>query len=113
MRRRITLRTVVTGTSPVISRSFSMQSPLTLHDFVINLLSDADARAAFDLDPDGALRAAGLGDVTPADVRDVLPLVADYVPAHVAGLDTSLPEFASSALGADRTGIAQPLQFVT
>ncbi len=90
-----------------------MQSPLTLHDFVLNLISDADARAAFDLDPDGSLRAAGLGDVTPADVRDVLPLVADYVPAHVAGLDTSLPEFASSALGADRTGIAQPLQFVT
>ena len=62
-----------------------MQSPLTLHDFVMNLLCDADAQAAFDLDPDGTLRAAGLGDVTPADVRDVLPLVADYLPAHVTG----------------------------
>ena len=89
-----------------------MQSPLTLHDFVTNLLCDADARAAFDLDPDGTLRAAGLGDVTPADVRDVLPLVADYLPAHVTGHPgAGLPELATSALGADRAALAQPLQF--
>src|SRR5436305_14169996 len=109
MRRPPQFPTVVTGTWPQTSRSFSMQSPLTLHDFVMNLLCDADARAAFDLDPDGTLRAAGLGDVTPADVRDVLPLVADYLPANVAG--GSLPEFATSALGADRAA-AQPPQFL-
>jgi hypothetical protein len=113
MRRRVTLRTVVTGTSPVISRSFFMQPPLTLHDFVINLLSDADARAAFDLDPDGALREAGLTGVTPADVRDVIPLVADFAPAHVAGLPGNLPAFATSALGTDRDSGVHPLQFVT
>ena len=77
-----------------------MNSPLTLHDFVINLLSDADARAAFDLDPDSALREAGLTDVTAADVRDVIPLVADFAPAHVAGLHGSLPEFATSPITA-------------
>ncbi|GIJ79806.1 hypothetical protein SAMN05443287_102607 [Micromonospora phaseoli] len=54
----------------------------TLHDFVLNLLTDADARSAFDLDPEGALRAAGLGDITAADVQDVVPLVVDYAPVH-------------------------------
>ena len=90
-----------------------MQPPLTLHDFVINLLSDADARAAFDLDPDGALREAGLTDVTAADVRDVIPLVADFAPAHVAGLPSSLPALGTSALGTDRDGAVHQLQFVT
>jgi hypothetical protein len=85
-----------------------MQSPLTLHDFVLNLLSDASARAAFDVDPDGALKAAGLTGVTPADVRDVIPLVADYAPANLAG---PLPAFGTSALGADRAGAGiHPLQ---
>jgi hypothetical protein len=81
-----------------------MQSPLTLHDFVLNLLSDAGARAAFDLDPDGALKAAGLTGVTPADVRDVIPLVADYAPAHLAGPHRDLPAFGSNALGANALG---------
>ncbi|OLB65703.1 MAG: hypothetical protein AUI10_05600 [Actinobacteria bacterium 13_2_20CM_2_72_6] len=90
-----------------------MRPPLTLHDFVIHLLSDADARTAFDLDPDGALRDAGLHDVTPADVRDVIPLVADYAPAHVAGLSGGLPAFGTSALGTDRDGVAHQVQFVT
>jgi hypothetical protein len=113
MRRAVTLRTVVSGTAPNTSRSFFMNSPLTLHDFVINLLSDADARAAFDLDPDSALREAGLTDVTAADVRDVIPLVADFAPAHVAGLHGSLPEFATSALGTDRAGPLHQFQFVS
>ena len=89
-----------------------MNSPLTLHAFVINLLSNADARTAFHVDPDGALADAGLSDVTAADVQDIIPLVADYAPANVAALDTSLPEFSSSTLGADRSGAIHQLQYV-
>jgi len=90
-----------------------MQSPLTLHDFVLNLLSDAGARAAFDLDPDGTLKAAGLSGVTPADVRDVIPLVADYAPAHLAGPHRDLPAFGTNALGTNTLGAGagiHPLQ---
>jgi hypothetical protein len=52
----------------------------TLHDFVLNLLRDPSAQQAFDLDPTGCLKAAGLHDLTPADVHDVIPLVTDLVP---------------------------------
>jgi hypothetical protein len=86
-----------------------MDSSLTLHDFVINLLSDADARAAFDIDPHGALDEAGLTGVTPADVQDLMPLVADYAPSNVSGLHHSLPEFSTSTLGVDRIGAVHPL----
>ena len=61
----------------------------TLHDFVFNLLTDVDARSAFELDPEGALHAAGLADITVADVQDVVPLVVDYVP--VQGITSALP----------------------
>ncbi|MET0236464.1 MAG: IniB N-terminal domain-containing protein [Kibdelosporangium sp.] len=60
----------------------------TLHDFVLNLLQDASAMKAFDLDPEGCLKGAGLTDITPADVHDVIPLVTDLVPtAGLPGLD--------------------------
>ncbi|MBP2331200.1 hypothetical protein JOF56_011585 [Kibdelosporangium banguiense] len=52
----------------------------TLHDFVLNLLQDPSAMKAFDLDPTGCLKNAGLTDITPADVHDVIPLVTDLVP---------------------------------
>jgi hypothetical protein len=52
----------------------------TLHDFVLNLLQDPTAMQAFDLDPAGCLKNAGLNDITPADVHDVIPLVTDLVP---------------------------------
>lgn len=61
-----------------------MDTTPTLHDFVFTLLTDSAAKSAFDLDPQGALADAGLGDLTPADVTDVLPLVADTLP--VGGL---------------------------
>ncbi|MFD0823056.1 IniB N-terminal domain-containing protein, partial [Micromonospora zhanjiangensis] len=61
-----------------------MSSAQTLHDFVLNLLTDPDARSAFDLDPEGALHDAGLADVTAADVQDVVPLVVDSVPVPEA-----------------------------
>jgi hypothetical protein len=63
-----------------------MDSAPTLQDFVLNLIYDPVARSAFDLDPERVLHDAGLGDVTAADVQQVIPLVVDYAPlADVAG----------------------------
>ncbi|GFJ91484.1 IniB N-terminal domain-containing protein [Phytohabitans rumicis] len=59
-----------------------MESNQTLHDFVLNLLTNSEARSAFELDPEGTLNAAGLGDITAADVQDVVPLVVDYAPVQ-------------------------------
>jgi hypothetical protein len=80
----------------------------TLHDFVLNLLQDPTAMQAFDLDPSGCLKNAGLTDITPADVHDVIPLVTDLVPTaglpgvgalpglpSVPGLDVAVPSFDS------------------
>jgi len=50
----------------------------TLPDFVHNLLTNPDARAAYELDPQGTLHNAGLEDLTPADMQDAIPLVGDY-----------------------------------
>ncbi|MFD5829728.1 IniB N-terminal domain-containing protein [Lentzea sp. NPDC060358] len=57
----------------------------TLHDFTLNLLGDLDAREAFQVDPEGALAAAGLGDISPVDIQEILPLVLDS--ASVANVD--------------------------
>lgn len=62
-----------------------MDLPQTLHDFTLNLLSDPDARSAFQLDPQGSLDAAGLGDVHPADIQELLPLVLDFAPGTALG----------------------------
>ncbi|WP_020525121.1 IniB N-terminal domain-containing protein [Catelliglobosispora koreensis] len=59
-----------------------MDSTPTLHDFVLNLITNQDARLAFELDPEGALQDARLGDLTPADVQDVIPLVVDLTPVQ-------------------------------
>jgi hypothetical protein len=59
----------------------------TLHDFVSNLINDGAAKAAYLADPLAALSSAGLGDISPADVQEVLPLIADSLPA---GLPTDL-----------------------
>lgn len=60
-----------------------MSPVLTLHDFTLSLLRDPQALSAFQSDPKGVLSAAGLGDVTAADVHEVIPLVMDYAPASV------------------------------
>ena len=73
-----------------------MDSNPTLHDFVLHLITNQDARLAFQLDPQGTLRSAGLGDLTPADVRDVVPLVVDLTPVR-----TALPELSTGALTED------------
>ncbi|MDX8054480.1 IniB N-terminal domain-containing protein [Lentzea sp. BCCO 10_0798] len=72
-----------------------MDLPQTLHDFTLNLLSDPDARSAFQLDPQGSLDAAGLGDVHPSDIQELLPLVLDFAPA------TGIGDFGSTISGLD------------
>lgn len=91
-----------------------MDSPQTLHDFVLNLLNNPDARAAFQLDPQGALHDAGLSDIDAADVRDVIPLVLDYAPTNaVPGLDSTLTQLTSTVSGSGAAGAIQQLQLVT
>ena len=89
-----------------------MDNPQTLHDFVLNLLNNADARAAFQLDPQGALHDAGLSDIDAADVRDVIPLVVDYGPRTVTGLETTLGQVSGDPAGG-ASGAIQQLQLVT
>jgi hypothetical protein len=62
----------------------------TLQDFVLNLLDDEAARTAYLADPVGALCEAGLGDLTPADVEEVIPLVTDALPAETVLGDIDL-----------------------
>ncbi|HEY3464442.1 MAG TPA: IniB N-terminal domain-containing protein [Amycolatopsis sp.] len=79
-----------------------MDSVQTLHDFALNLLNDPTALAAFGTDPQGALAAAGLGDVSAADVHEVIPLVLDYVPVDSLPAVGGLPQAGDlSALGTD------------
>ncbi|MEJ3741894.1 IniB N-terminal domain-containing protein [Actinomycetes bacterium KLBMP 9797] len=88
-----------------------MESTQTLHDFVLNLLTNAEARSAFELDPEGALTNAGLSDITAADVRDVVPLVVDYAP--VQGVTQLTPVTDLGALDTDATDVVGQLQAVT
>lgn len=91
-----------------------MDSTQTLHDFVLNLLTDAEARSAFQLDPEGALTEAGLGDITAADVQDVVPLVVDYAGIEGnAGLAAVGTDLGTGAIGADPTDVIGQLQAVT
>ncbi|PZG01136.1 IniB N-terminal domain-containing protein [Micromonospora deserti] len=86
----------------------------SLHDFVLNLLTNPDARSAFDLDPEGALRAAGLTDITAADVQDVVPLVVDYAPVHgLAPVTPTTTHLGVDPLLTDTTDVIGQLQQVT
>ncbi|MFI6784993.1 IniB N-terminal domain-containing protein [Micromonospora sp. NPDC050276] len=90
-----------------------MDSHQTLHDFVLDLLTNPDARSAFDLDPEGALRGAGLTDITAADVQDVVPLVVDYAPgAGLAPLASPVGQLGLDPLLTDTTDVVGQLQSV-
>ena len=54
-----------------------MMSVSTLIDFLMNLLRDEDAKAAFDQDPQGELTRNGLDGVSAQDVRDARLIMAD------------------------------------
>lgn len=61
----------------------------TLHEFALNLLSDPQALADFNTDPQALLSAAGLDDVSAADVHEIIPLVMDLAPASMTESLTS------------------------
>ncbi|HEY0803471.1 MAG TPA: IniB N-terminal domain-containing protein, partial [Pseudonocardiaceae bacterium] len=64
------------------------QADQTLHNFVLNLLSDQSALASFEQDPAAVLDQAGLSDISAADVHEVIPLAIDFLPAHTQALDS-------------------------
>ncbi|GAA4529490.1 IniB N-terminal domain-containing protein [Amycolatopsis samaneae] len=78
-----------------------MRSAQTLHDFTLNLLSNPAALQAFGTDPQQALAAAGLDDVSAADVHEVIPLVLDYVPVDNPGGLGGVPQFGDLTERAD------------
>jgi hypothetical protein len=57
----------------------------SLLDFILDLLSDPEAAADFQDDPEAALEDAGLGDLCAADVDAILPMLADYAPVGRGG----------------------------
>jgi hypothetical protein len=57
----------------------------SLMDFILNLLRDNDAKAAFVADPHRALADAGLGEVCSEDVSDAMSYVAEYHPVTFVG----------------------------
>ena len=54
----------------------------SLWEFLLNLLSDPEARAEFNEDPEGTLREAGFEDVSPHDLKDAIDLVNDQSEVH-------------------------------
>ena len=93
-----------------------MEFSPTLQDFVLNLIYDPGARSAFEIDPHGTLEAAGLGDVTAADVQDVLPLVLDYAPlSNVPALDSlaQVDDLTTGVANLDVAGAVAHLQTIT
>jgi hypothetical protein len=90
-----------------------MDSSLTLQDFVLNLIYDPAARSAFELDPESTLQHAGLGDITAADVQQVIPLVVDSAP--VTGLNTpaGVDDLATGVANLDVAGAVSHLQAIT
>jgi hypothetical protein len=77
-----------------------MNPAQTLHDFTLNLLNDSAARSAFGADPERVLSEAGLGDVTAADVHEVVPLVLDIAPVSSLGDQAFALDSLDSQLGA-------------
>jgi hypothetical protein len=90
-----------------------MDSSRTLQDFVLNLIYDPAARSAFELDPEAALQHDGLGDITAADVQQVIPLVVDSVPVSgITGLvDTD--DLTTGVANLDVAGAVAQLQTIT
>jgi hypothetical protein len=89
------------------------QADQTLHDFVLNLLSDSQALAAFEQDPAAVLDNAGLSGISAVDVQEVIPLVIDYVPVHAQVLDSVLSQLPLDSVSTGQLGAIQQLQFVT
>jgi hypothetical protein len=70
----------------------------SLWEFLLNLLSDPEARAEFNEDPEGTLRDAGFEDVSPHDLKDAIDLVNDqsdvtYEAPEVTNDDVTAKEY--------------------
>ncbi|WP_406636949.1 IniB N-terminal domain-containing protein [Amycolatopsis sp. WGS_07] len=63
----------------------------TLHEFALNLLNDPQSLADYKADPQGVLNGAGLGELSPADVQDIMPLVMDSAPLPAAPAVPAVP----------------------
>lgn len=57
----------------------------SLLDFILNLMRDGDAKAAFVANPDKALADAGLSNVCSEDVSDAMSYVSEYHPVSYIG----------------------------
>jgi hypothetical protein len=85
--------------------------PLSLMEFVHELVADAGLRAQFAGDPRTTLHAYGLGDLSPADVHDALVLVQDNEitdfrpagPSWDSGADLGFGSGSGGDLGPDPT----------
>lgn len=62
-----------------------MTTTQSLLDFILNLLRDSDAKAAFVANPDQALANAGLSDVCSQDISDAMSYVSEYHPVAYIG----------------------------
>jgi hypothetical protein len=62
-----------------------MSTTQSLLDFILNLLRDSNAKAAFVANPDQALADAGLSDVCSEDVSDAMSYVSEYHPVSFVG----------------------------
>jgi hypothetical protein len=69
----------------------------SLLDFVMSLVSDPDAAAAYAADPAQAITDANLTDVTSADVNHLIPVVAE-------SLSTAVPSTGTGGLVDDPSG---------
>ncbi len=59
----------------------------SLLDFILNLMRDGDAKAAFVTNPEHELAKAGLTDVCSEDVSDAMSYVSEYHPVSFVGGD--------------------------
>jgi hypothetical protein len=57
----------------------------SLLDFILTLLRDSDAKAAFVADPERALAEAGLSEVCSEDVSDAMSYLTEYQPVSFIG----------------------------
>jgi hypothetical protein len=62
-----------------------MSMTQSLLDFILDLLRDSDAKAAFLADPDRALADAGLSNVCSEDISDAMSYVSEYHPVALVG----------------------------
>lgn len=67
-----------------------MNPTQSLYDFTLNLLNNPSARDSFGSDPQQTLNDAGLGDISGADLHEILPLVLDYAPVNTFGGENGL-----------------------